>query len=181
MSNYQKIHDLVIDIKNRKTEICFHYLSSENMVTTDTKILFIENLRSDTEEPMLLFPKKESVRHTLGAAADGGVFLYQGRKAILEKHIGKYPSFERVVPSRDKAKYIEKGHKLNHLLDLIYYISITEGVAFDFVKNNAIFKEFGKMEIEPNTYYSADGVKNPVMIACENYKLIIMPYVVGLV
>jgi hypothetical protein len=167
------IHKHLTDGKQAKTELNFHFIDSENIVTTNTKILIVEKHYFSVDENKLIFPDKIG-KYISSLEYRPEVELFNGKKSINEKLVGKYPEYKRIIPN-SMNNYLDDS--VNNLLEAVYLIVSLHEIVFDFVTYNSFFKELskisvGKAEVVKYNYHS---FRDPLTIETDTLTIVIMP------
>ena len=171
----EAIHKHLIDGKNPKTELNFHFIDGENIVTTNTRILLVEKHDLKVDENKLIFPDK------IGKCISGleyrpEVELLNGKKAINERLVGKYPEYKRIIPSSMNNHF---EHTVDNLLEAVYLIVSKHDIVLDFVTYSAFFKELRKVSVGKKEVvkYNYNSFKEPLTIQTDSLTLVIMPLI----
>jgi hypothetical protein len=168
------MHKHLIDGKNQKTELNFHFIDSENIVTTNTRILLVEKHGLKVDENKLIFPDKIG-KCISSLEYHKEVELLNGKKAINERFVGKYPEYKRIIPS---SMNNQLEHAVDNLLEVVYLIVSQHDIVLDFVTYNAFFKELRKISVGKEVIkYNYHSFKEPLTIQTDTLTLVIMPLI----
>lgn len=168
MKNVLKLSSLVADYNNPRMEINYTFYDGKNLVSTDTKRLLIIDMETFGSEMVLLETGKVAKKKE---NADGICF---GIPCISESKIGKYPSYERIIPKElEKFECIEipLDATINETLFYIYKYQ-----CFDYKFIECLFKCEARIEF---AYFNKEYTVSPFVLTGKidgyNFKYIVMP------
>jgi hypothetical protein len=169
------IHKHLTDGKNPKTELNFHFIDGENIVTTNTRILLVEKHNLKVEENKLIFPDKTG-KCISSLEYRPEVELFHGKRAINESLVGKYPEYKRIIPD---GMNNQMDVSVDNLLETVYLIVSKHDIVLDFVTYSSLFKELRKIPVGEKEVvkYNYNSFRDPLTIKTETLTLVIMPLI----